>query len=93
MFYYITNQILVCMFETASTFFSAERYWNLMCVKAGKVTFHKYVVMNGRSTFNAISVIVGNSVLLPIQKSVKGFFEIVVLSLSHSKAQQIPLEL
>lgn len=52
------------MFETAgrktsSTFFSAERYWDLICVKAEKVTSHKYVVLNGRSTFNAISAIAG----------------------------------
>ena len=65
-----------------------------MCVRAEKVTSHNNVVLNGRSTFNAISAIVGNSVLVPIQNSVKGFFSgIVVLSLSHTKAQQIPLEL
>ena len=64
-----------------------------MCFKAEKVTSHKYVVLNGRSTFNAISAIMRNSVLVPIQNSVKGFFLIVVLSLSHTKAQQIPFEL
>ena len=67
------------MFETAgrktsSTFFITEQYWDLMCVKAEKVTSHKYVVLNGRSTFNAISAIVGNSVLVQIQNSVKSFF-------------------
>ena len=64
-----------------------------MRIKAEKVTSIKYVVLNGRSKFNAISAIVGNSVLIPIQNSVKGFFGIVVLSLGHTKAQQIPLEL
>ena len=64
-----------------------------MCVKAEKVIAHKYVVLNGKSTFNAISAIVGNSVLVQIQNSVKVFFGIVVLSVSHTKAQQIPLEL
>ena len=59
------------MFETAecktsSTFFIAEQYGDLMYVKAEKVALHKYVVLNGRNTFNAISAIVGNSVLVPI---------------------------
>ena len=43
--------------------------------------------------FNPISVIVGNSVLVQIQNSIEGFSQIVFLSLSHSKTQQIPLEL
>ena len=60
--------------KTSSTFFSEERYCDLICVKAEKVTSHKYVVLNGRRTFNAISAIVGNSVLVPIQNSVKDFF-------------------
>ena len=45
-----------------------------MCVKAEKIISHIYVVLNGRRTFNVISEIVGNSVLVPIQNSVKGFF-------------------
>lgn len=51
------------------------------------------MVLNGRSTFNIISAIVRNSGLVSLQKSLKDFFKIAVLSLSHSKSQQIPLEL
>ena len=53
------------MFETAgrkasSTIFIAERYWDLMWVKAEKETLHRYVVLNGKSTFHTISAIMGN---------------------------------
>lgn len=47
--------------KTASTLCSDERYWDLMCVRAQKVTSHQYVVLNGRRTVNAISAIVGIS--------------------------------
>ena len=52
--------------KTSSTFFSDERYWGLICVKAQKVTSHKYVVLNG----NIMSFLR----LWEIQNSVKGFF-------------------
>jgi hypothetical protein len=65
----------------------------LIFVKAQKVASNKYVVMNGRRTINVISAIVENPVLVLIQNSVKGILEIAVLSLDHSRAQQIPLEL
>ena len=69
----------VAVFDTAgdkisSTFFSDERYWNSICVEPEKVILPKYVVLKGRRTFNAISDIVGNLVLVPIQNSGKGFF-------------------
>ena len=67
------------MFDTAgrnasSTFFNDDRYWDLICVKAEKLISHRYVVVNGISTFSAISPIVGNSFLAKIQNSVKCFF-------------------
>ena len=45
-FYCHNESNLGVMFETAghktsSTFFIAERYWDLMCVKAEKVTSHE----------------------------------------------------
>ena len=60
--------------KISSPFFSDERYWNSICVEAEKAILPKYVVLNGRRTFNTISDVVGNSVLVPIQNSVKGFF-------------------
>ena len=56
------------------TFFSNKQYWDLICVKAEKEILHKYVMLNGRKTFNATSKIVGNSAVVPIQNSIKGFF-------------------
>lgn len=47
------------------------------------------MVLNGRRTFNAISEIVGNSVLVPIQNSVKGFFEKSNFKLLESSANQL----
>ena len=35
---------------------------------------HKYVVLNGRKTFDVISENVGNLILVPIQNSVKDFY-------------------
>ena len=75
--------------KTSLTFFRDKRYWDLICVKAKKIISHKYM-LNGRRTFDVISEIVGSSVLVPIQNSVKGFFENLALSLSFSKAQRVP---
>lgn len=55
-------------------FFSVERYLILIKVKVEKVVLHKYVVLNDKITCNNISEIVGDSVLAPIQNSVKNFF-------------------
>ncbi len=52
---------------------SLQHFLAMNDIGAENVISHKYVVLNGRGTFNAISKIVGNSVLVPIQNSVKGF--------------------
>lgn len=77
-FYLITNQIFLEYLKQLDVrplqHFSALDEIKIHYVLTEEVSFYKDVVLNGRSTFNNISAIVGNSVQVPIQNSVKGFF-------------------
>lgn len=53
--------------RTSSVFFKVNSYFDFIVINAENASSHKPIVQDGRSTFWAISEIVGNSFLILIQ--------------------------